>query len=56
MTDIPHNIVALLGEVPLINSVLDKPRLQQLAGVLLCFAPVREAVHAVVQPVNHLGG
>lgn len=53
-TEVAEDIVALLGESDLVDSVADEAGFQQVAGILAGLSPVSKAFHVVVQPVHHI--
>lgn len=53
-TEVAEDVVALLREGDLVDSVADEAGLQQVAGVFAGLSPVSEAFHVVVQPVHHI--
>lgn len=53
-TEVAKDVVALLGEGDLVDSVADETGLQQVAGILAGLSTVGEAFHIVVQPVHYI--
>lgn len=53
-TEVTEDVVALLGEGDLVDSVADEAGFQQVAGIFAGLSPVSEAFHVVVQPVHHI--
>lgn len=52
--EVSEDVVALLREGDLVDSVADEACFQQVAGILAGLPPVSEAFDIVVQPVYHI--
>lgn len=53
-TEVTKDVVALLREGDLVDSVADEAGFQQVAGILAGLPPVGEAFYVVVEPVHHV--
>lgn len=53
-TEVAKDVVALLREGDLVDSVADETGFQQVAGILAGLSTVGEAFHIVVQPVHYI--
>lgn len=53
-TEVTKDVVALLGERDLVDSMADETSFQQVASILAGLPSVSEPFHVVVQPVHHI--
>lgn len=54
VTEIPEDIVTLLGEGDLVDGVSDETGLQQVAGVLPGFTAVTESLDVMEEPLDNI--
>lgn len=53
-TEVTKNVVALLRERDLVDSVANETSFQQVASILAGLPSIGESFHIVVQPVHHI--